>query len=108
MVPEGFDSVCGTEADQQVAPVQAAATGGDNMAKVLLRKGDVYGRQFVVFLSNQAYPTYVVTYTVPNGFVVSSSPTQVTGYIDAHSREILHPVHVNTGVLSCIPGHSYH
>ena len=91
MAPEGFDSVCGTEADQQVQPVQAAATGGDNMAKELLRKGDVYGKQFVVFLSNQAYPTYVVTYTVPDDSEASfnSSPTQVTGDIDAHSREIL-------------------
>ena len=79
MAPEGFDSVCGTEGDQQVVPVQTAATAGDNMAKVLLRKGDVYGKQYVVYLSNQAYPTYVVTYTVPNSFVVSSSPTQVTG-----------------------------
>ena len=38
------------------------------MAKTLLEKGDVYGKQFVVFESYQAYPMYVVTYTCPDDF----------------------------------------
>merc|ERR1712032_1167140 len=35
---------------------------------MLLQKGDVYGKQFVVFESYQAYPMYVVTYTCPDDF----------------------------------------
>ena len=64
MPPEGFDSVSGTEKNQRVVPVKFhARTRGDNLARFLLDKGDVYGKQFVVFLSCQAYPSYVVTYT---------------------------------------------
>ena len=66
MAPEGFDSVSGTESDQQVPPVKLSAGNGDRMAQALLEKGDVYGKQFVVFESNHAYPMYVVTYTCPD------------------------------------------
>ena len=48
MAPEGFDSVCGTEKDQKVLPVQAAAGLGDKVAAALLEKGKVYGKQFNV------------------------------------------------------------
>merc|ERR1711934_926759 len=68
MAPTGFHSVCGTESNQQVALVKWAAAKGDRMAKTLLEKGDVYGKQFVVFESYQAYPMYVVTYTCPDDF----------------------------------------
>ena len=79
--PEGFDSVCGTESDQQVAPVKYFDKRGDSMAQTLLTKGDVYGKQFVVFKFCQAYPTYVVTYTYPKDFTPSLTRprTQVTG-----------------------------
>merc|ERR1712032_886084 len=68
MAPEGFDSVCGTERDQKVPPVQLFAKRGDPMAKTLLKHGHVYGRQFSVYLSCQAYPAYVVYYTCPKDF----------------------------------------
>merc|ERR1719201_553290 len=68
MAPPGFHSVCGTESNQQVLPVKHFAGKGDLMAKTLLEKGDVYGKQFVVFESYQAYPMYVVTYTCPDDF----------------------------------------
>ena len=71
MAPAGFDSVCGTELNQQVLPVQMAAAEGDAMAKTLLDKGDVYGKQFVVFETYQAYPTYVVTYALPKDSAIS-------------------------------------
>ena len=71
MAPAGFDSVCGTELNQQVLPVQMAAAEGDAMAKTLLDKGDVYGKQFVVFETYQAYPTYVVTYVLPKDSAIS-------------------------------------
>ena len=82
MAPEGFHSVCGTESDQQVPPVKLSAARGDRMAQALLDKGDVYGKQFVTFESNQAYPAYVVTYNyhtnLPRNAFMSSSPrTQV-------------------------------
>ena len=76
MAPEGFHSVCGTESDQKVPPVQFSAAQGDQMAKVMLEKGDVFGKQFVVFLSYQAYPAYVVTYTYTDDFAASLTPTE--------------------------------
>ena len=51
------------------------------MAKTLLKKGDVYGKQFVVFESYQEYPMYVVTYTCPDDFTpqkLTTPRTQVT------------------------------
>ena len=68
MAPTGFHSVCGTESHQKVPPVKHFATFGDRMAKTLLEKGDVYGKQFIVFESYQSYPMYVVTYTCPDDF----------------------------------------
>ena len=38
------------------------------MAKTLLKHGNVYGKQFVVYDFYQAYPAYVVTYTCPGDF----------------------------------------
>ena len=73
------------------------------MAKTLLEKGDVYGKQFVVFESYQAYPMYVVTYTCPDDFTpqLMSPRTQVgdvveDGYVfpevpHAHNLSILIP-----------------
>ena len=66
MAPTGFHSVSGTESHQKVLPVEWAAGKGDRMAKTLLKKGDVYGRQFVVFELYQAYPMDVVKYTCPD------------------------------------------
>ena len=63
--PDGFHSVCGTENNQQVPPVRLYAAKGDRMAEMLLRKGDVFGKQYVTFESHQAYPAYVVTYFCP-------------------------------------------
>ena len=53
------------------------------MAKTLLQKGDVYGKQFVVFESYQAYPMYVVTYTCPDDFTshLKSPRTQVANVV---------------------------
>ena len=65
--PSGFDSVSGTESDQQVPPVQVLA-GRDTMAKELVDNGHRYGRQYVVFDNKQSYPAYVVTYTVPDAY----------------------------------------
>ena len=81
--PEGYHSVCGTESNQQVALVKWAAGKGDRMAKTLLEKGDVYGKQFVVFESYQAYPMYVVTYTCPNDFTpqLMTPRTQVVNVV---------------------------
>ena len=83
MAPEGFDSVSGTESDQQVPPVKLSAGNGDRMAQALLEKGDVYGKQFVVFESNHAYPMYVVTYTCPDDFTprLTSPRTQVADVV---------------------------
>ena len=74
--------MCGTESDQQVPPVKFYAAKGDRMAQALLAKGNVYGKQFVTFEFNQAYPAYVVTYNYhtnlpPNVFMPSSPRTQV-------------------------------
>ena len=79
MAPTGFHSVCGTESHQQVPPVKYFAKFGDRMAKTLLQKGDVYGKQFVVFESHHAYPMYVVTYTCPDDFTpqLTAARTQV-------------------------------
>ena len=54
------------------------------MAKTLLEKGDVYGKQFVVFESHQAYPMYVVTYTCPDDFTpqLTASRTQVCDVVE--------------------------
>ena len=54
------------------------------MAKTLLKKGDVYGKQFVVFESYQAYPMYVVTYTCPDDFTpqLMSPRTQVGDVVE--------------------------
>ena len=46
------------------------------MAKTLLTKGDVYGRQFVVYDSCQAYPAYVVAYTCPDDFAPGPEPSR--------------------------------
>ena len=75
--------MCGTESNQQVALVKWAAGKGDRMAKTLLEKGDVYGKQFVVFESYQAYPMYVVTYTCPDDFTpqLMSPRTQVAAAV---------------------------
>ena len=53
------------------------------MAKTLLEKGDVYGKQFVVFESYQAYPMYVVTYTCPDDFtpLLTAPRTQVAAVV---------------------------
>ena len=89
--PEGYHSVCGTESNQQVALVKWAAGKGDRMAKTLLEKGDVYGKQFVVFESYQAYPMYVVTYTCPDDFTpqLTAPRTQVVDVVvgDMHSHK---------------------
>ena len=76
MAPTGFHSVCGTESHQRVPPVKYFAARGDRMAKELLQKGDVYGKQFVVFESYQAYPMYVVTYTCPDDFTPQLEPVR--------------------------------
>ena len=90
--PDGFHSVCGTESDQQVPPVQTLANSGDRMAKTLLEKGDVYGKQFVTFESNQAYPAYVVTYNCP-----TDSPHNV--FTDSRNQVIVIVVgHIFTAV----------
>jgi len=83
MAPEGFHSVCGTESNQQVAVVKHFANFGDRMAKSLLKKGDVYGKQYVVFESYQAYPMYVVTYTCPDDFTpqLTAPRTQVGDFV---------------------------
>ena len=78
--------MCGTESNQQVALVKWAAGKGDRMAKTLLEKGDVYGKQFVVFESYQAYPMYVVTYTCPDDGTSQPTPQRsqvpdVVGYV---------------------------
>ena len=54
------------------------------MAKTLLEKGDVYGKQFVVFESYQAYPMYVVTYTCPDDFTpqLTAPRTQVGDVVE--------------------------
>lgn len=87
MAPTGFHSVCGTESNQQVALVKWAAGKGDRMAKTLLEKGDVYGKQFVVFESYQAYPMYVVTYTCPDDFTpqLMSPRTQVGDVVEGYA-----------------------
>ena len=81
--------MCGTESDQKVPIVKFYAAKGDRMAQALLAKGDVYGKQFVTFESNQAYPAYVVTYNYhsnlpPNAFVSSSPRTQVVVIVVGH------------------------
>ena len=57
------------------------------MAKTLLRKGDVYGKQFVVFESYQAYPMYVVAYTCPDDFTprLTSPRTQVADVVEGYA-----------------------
>ena len=88
MAPEGFHSVCGTESDQQVAIVKFYAAKGDRMAQALLAKGNVYGKQFVTFESNQAYPAYVVTYTYPTNLppnVFTAPRTQVVVIVVGHA-----------------------
>ena len=87
MAPPGFHSVCGTESNQQVALVKHFANLGDRMAKTLLEKGDVYGKQFVVFESYQAYPMYVVTYTCPDDFTpqLTSPRTQVVDVVEGYA-----------------------
>lgn len=60
--PEGFDSVCGTEMNQKVYPVQKAARANDRLASALLRFGHIYGRQFALFQSDNIYPAYIVRY----------------------------------------------
>ena len=79
VAPPDFDSVCGTESDQKVPLVQIPAARGDKMAKRLLTKGDVYGKQFVIYDSCHVYPAYVVFYTCPDDFTLSPelSRTQV-------------------------------
>ena len=60
--PDGFDSVCGTEMNQKVFPVQKKAALKEKLASALLDFGDRYGRQFAVFRSDNLYPAYVVRY----------------------------------------------
>ena len=57
------------------------------MAKTLLEKGDVYGKQFVVFESYQAYPMYVVAYTCPDDFTPQPTAprTQVADVVERHA-----------------------
>ena len=57
------------------------------MAKTLLEKGDVYGKQFVVFESYQAYPMYVVTYTCPDDFTpqLTAPRTQVGDVVEGYA-----------------------
>ena len=93
MAPEGFHSVSGTELNMKLAPVQVAATvEGDRMAKTLLKKGDVYGRQFVVYQALQAYPAYVVTYTCPDDFP-SPEETQVVVTVVGHTFTVVSHAH---------------
>ena len=67
MPPEDrFDSVCGTESNQRLPVVTFAAAKGDLMARMMRTNGHIYGKQFVVYESCQAYPAYVVTYTCPD------------------------------------------
>ena len=70
MPPEGFDSVCGTESNQRLPVVKFNAKKGDLMARLMLTNGHIYGKQYVVFESCQAYPAYVVTYTCPDTYNV--------------------------------------
>ena len=74
VAPPGFDSVCGTESNQRVPVLQLAAARGDKMAKTLVTNGDVYGKQFVVYDSCQAYPAYVVTYACPDDMAPAPEP----------------------------------
>ena len=62
--PDDFDSVCGTEMDQKVYPVQKAARANERLASKMLHLGHDYGRQFVVFRSDNIYPAYVVKYRI--------------------------------------------
>ena len=57
------------------------------MAKTLLEKGDVYGKQFVVFESYQAYPMYVVAYTCPDDFTPQPTAprTQVADVVEGYA-----------------------
>ena len=94
--PEGYHSVCGTESDQQVPIVKFYAAKGDRMAQALLAKGNLYGKQFVAFESNQAYPAYVVTYNYntnlpPNAFMSSSPRTQVVAIVVGHIFTVVSP-----------------
>ena len=84
--------MCGTESNQQVAPVKLFTRSGDRMAKTLLQKGDVYGKQFVVFESYQAYPMYVVTYTCPDDFTpqLTAPRTQVADVVEESFAEVPH------------------
>ena len=103
--PEGFHSVCGTESDQQVPPVKHFAKFGDRMAKTLLAKGDVYGKQFIIFESYQAYPMYVVTYTCPDDFkpwLTSPPRTQVADVVEC-LRVCIHKSPVYTISYSVFP-----
>ena len=104
MAPEGFHSVCGTESDQKVPPVQFSAAQGDQMAKVMLEKGDVFGKQFVVFLSYQAYPAYVVTYTYTDDFAASLTPTEkVIGSVNTYSQRSCIYVFMFTSIFDLCP-----
>ena len=90
--PEGYHSVCGTESDQQVPIVKFHAAKGDRMAQALLDKGDVYGKQFVTFESNQAYPAYVVTYNYPDNLppnVFTDLRTQVVVIVVGHAFTVV-------------------
>lgn len=58
-----YDSVTGTENDQDVIPVRISAQQ-DKMAAKLLAEGSKYGKQFAIYASNLAYPAYIVSYTL--------------------------------------------
>ena len=104
MAPKGFDSVCGTESDQKVPPVELSAAKGDQMAKVMLERGDLYGKQFVVFLSYQAYPAYVVTYTYADDFAASLTPREkVIGSANTYSQRSCIYVFMFTSIFDLCP-----
>ena len=70
-----YESVTGTQNDQEVSVVINRAST-DAMARELLDKGRKYGKQFVVFESRLAYPTYVVEYTLRRDEAVASAGTE--------------------------------
>ena len=77
----------------QLTQMRRHAGSGDLMANMLITKGDVYGKQFVIYESYQAYPMYVVTYTCPDDFTprLMSPRTQVASVVEGYvSTEVSH------------------
>ena len=60
-----YDSISGTEYNQNFGAVKAASLSGrDPIAAELHAHGARFGRQFVVFRHYRALPAYVVRYTL--------------------------------------------